>query len=119
MAANRATNHGRFTRFTTTDHLGAGVEYQNGKTFRVSMEVYSKRYRNAPFLVNDQIAYANAIGAYVAVGDQPSIPNAIGRARFELFLQQKSKATLVDGFLQLRHQRIPNRIRRLGHLRCG
>ena len=92
LAANRATNHGRFTRFTTTDHLGAGVEYQNGKTYRVSMEVYSKRYRNAPFLVNDQIAYANAIGAYVAVGDQPSIPNAVGRARgFELFLQQKLK----------------------------
>ena len=92
LAANRATNHGRFTRFTTTDHLGAGVEYQNGKTYRVSMEVYSKRYRNAPFLVNDQIAYANAIGAYVAVGDQPSIPDAVGRARgFELFLQQKLK----------------------------
>ena len=92
LAANRATNHGRFTRFTTTDHLGAGVEYQNGKTYRVSMEVYTKRYRNAPFLVNDQIAYANAIGAYVAVGDQPSIPNAQGRARgFELFLQQKLK----------------------------
>ena len=92
LAANRATNHGRFTRFTTTDHLGTGVEYQNGKTYRVSMEVYTKRYRNAPFLVNDQIAYANAIGAYVAVGDQPSIPNAQGRARgFELFLQQKLK----------------------------
>jgi hypothetical protein len=92
LAANRATNHGRFTRFTTTDHLGAGVEYQNGKTYRVSMEVYSKRYRNAPFLVNDQIAYANAIGAYVAVGDQPSIPKAMGRAHgFELFLQQKLK----------------------------
>ena len=92
LAANSATNHGRFTRFTTTDHLGAGVEYQNGKTYRVSMEVYTKRYRNAPFLVNDQIAYANAIGAYVAVGDQPSIPNAQGRARgFELFLQQKLK----------------------------
>ena len=92
LAANRATNHGRFTRFTMTDHLGAGVEYQNGKTYRVSMEVYTKRYRNAPFLVNDQIAYANAIGAYVAVGDQPSIPNAQGRARgFELFLQQKLK----------------------------
>lgn len=92
LAANRANNYGRFTRFTTTDHLGAGVEYQNGKTYRVSMEVYSKRYRNAPFLVNDQIAYANAIGAYVAVGDQPSVPNALGRARgFELFLQQKLK----------------------------
>jgi hypothetical protein len=92
LAANRATNHGRFTRFTTTDHLGAGVEYQTGKTYRVSMEVYTKRYRNAPFLVNDQIAYANAIGAYVAVGDQPSIPNSQGRARgFELFLQQKLK----------------------------
>ena len=38
----------------------------------------AKRYRNAPFLVNDQIAYANAIGAYVAVGDQPSIPEGPG-----------------------------------------
>ncbi len=92
LAANRASHHGRFTRFTTTDHVGAGLEYKNGKTYRVSMEVYSKRYRNAPYLVNDQIAYANAIGTYVAVGDQPSLPNAEGRARgFELFLQQKLK----------------------------
>ena len=92
LAANRASHHGRFTRFTTTDHVDAGLEYKNGKTYRVSMEVYSKRYRNAPYLVNDQIAYANAIGTYVAVGDQPSLPNAEGRARgFELFLQQKLK----------------------------
>ena len=45
-----------------------------------------------PFLAHDQIAYANAIGAYVAVGDQPSLPTAEGRAQgFELFLQQKLK----------------------------
>ena len=56
------------------------------------MELYRKNYRRAPFLENDQIAFANSIGTYVAIGDQPSSSNALGRSYgFEIFLQQKLK----------------------------
>ncbi len=72
--------------------LAGGVEYQNGQTYRVSIEGYYKGYRRYPFLVQDQISYANAIGAYVAVGDQASTPTSTGRAYgLEVFLQQKLK----------------------------
>ena len=92
LAANTSSLESSVMRFTKADHVGTGIEYQNGKTYRVSMEVYHKQYLHAPFLAHDQIAYANAIGAYVAVGDQPSLPTAEGRAQgFELFLQQKLK----------------------------
>ena len=70
----------------------AGVEYQNGQTYRVSIEGYYKGYSRYPFLLEDQISYANAIGAYVAVGDQASTPTSQGRAYgLEVFLQQKLK----------------------------
>ena len=92
MGANSSHNQSNNTHFTLADHFGTGVEYQNGKTYRVSMEIYLKNYSRAPFLQNDQIAFANAIGTYVAVGDQPSISSAIGRTYgFEIFLQQKLK----------------------------
>ncbi|MEY4650013.1 MAG: hypothetical protein RJA06_86 [Bacteroidota bacterium] len=72
--------------------IAGGVEYQNGQTYRVSIEGYYKGYRRYPFLVQDQISYANAIGAYVAVGDQASTPTSTGRAYgLEVFLQQKLK----------------------------
>ncbi len=92
MAANRSNNRSNFTHFTLADHLGTGIEFQSGKTYRVSMELYRKNYRRAPFLENDQIAFANSIGTYVAIGDQPSSSNALGRSYgFEIFLQQKLK----------------------------
>ncbi|CAI8363103.1 MAG: Uncharacterised protein [Owenweeksia sp. TMED14] len=92
LAANRSQNQSPSSDFTLADHFGTGVEYQSGKTYRVSMEVYSKSYSRAPFLERDKIAFANAIGTYVAVGDQASSSTAVGRAYgFELFLQQKLK----------------------------
>lgn len=70
----------------------AGVEYQNGQTYRVSIEGYYKGYSRYPFLLEDQISYANGIGSYVAVGDQASTPTSEGRAYgLEIFLQQKLK----------------------------
>ena len=47
-----------------------------------------------PYLSADQMAFSQAIGAYVAVGDQVSFSRAQGRAYgLELFLQQKLKGT--------------------------
>ena len=47
-----------------------------------------------PYLWDDQMSFSQAIGAYVAVGDQVSSSVAEGRAYgLELFLQQKLKGT--------------------------
>lgn len=83
---NDASRAGRITQ------QAAGVEYQNGQTYRVSMEVYHKQYQNAAYLLADQMPFAQAIGSYVAVGDQIWSADAEGRAQgLELFLQQKLK----------------------------
>jgi hypothetical protein len=92
QAANSAQGRTADLASALVRQLAGGVEYQNGQTYRVSLEGYYKGYSRYPFLVQDQISYANAIGAYVAVGDQASTPTSMGRAYgLELFLQQKLK----------------------------
>jgi hypothetical protein len=92
QAANTAQGRREDLASALVRQAAAGVEYQNGKTYRVSIEGYYKGYQRYPFLVQDQISYANAIGAYVAVGDQASTPTGEGRAYgLEVFLQQKLK----------------------------
>ena len=92
QAANSAQGRTAELASALVRQLAGGVEYHNGQTYRVSLEGYYKGYSRYPFLVQDQISYANAIGAYVAVGDQASTPTSLGRAYgLELFLQQKLK----------------------------
>jgi len=92
QAANTAQGRRKDLASALVRQAAAGVEYQNGKTYRVSIEGYYKGYQRYPFLLQDQISYANAIGAYVAVGDQASTPTSEGRAYgLEVFLQQKLK----------------------------
>jgi hypothetical protein len=72
----------------------AGIEFQNGQTYRFSLEGYYKGYAQMPFLLADNMAFSQAIGAYVAIGDQPSSAIAEGRSYgVELFLQQKLKGS--------------------------
>ena len=71
-----------------------GIEFQNGQTYRFSLEGYYKAYSQLPYLLDDAMSFSQAIGAYVAVGDQVSTSDAEGRSYgFELFLQQKLKGT--------------------------
>lgn len=92
QAANTAQGRREDLASALVRQAAAGIEYQNGKTYRVSIEGYYKGYQRYPFLLQDQISYANAIGAYVAVGDQASTPTSEGRAYgLEVFLQQKLK----------------------------
>jgi hypothetical protein len=92
QAANSAQGRTADLASALVRQLAGGVEYQNGQTYRVSVEGYYKGYSRYPFLAQDQISYANAIGAYVAVGDQASTPTSEGRAYgLEVFLQQKLK----------------------------
>lgn len=92
QAANSSQGRRQDLASALVRQAAAGVEYQNGQTYRVSIESYYKGYSRYPFLIEDQISYANAIGSYVAVGDQASTPTSEGRAYgLEIFLQQKLK----------------------------
>ncbi|MFY0672282.1 MAG: TonB-dependent receptor [Bacteroidia bacterium] len=78
--------------YIQSNQAALGFEYRNRKTYRASLEVYYKDYSNYPFLLKDSVSFANAMADFVAVGNQPSAPIAIGRSYgTELFIQQKLK----------------------------
>ena len=94
MLANASNTQLEMSQTMNVQHIGGGIEYQNGQTYRFSLEGYYKDYSRMPYLSVDQISFAQAIGAYVAVGDQINAPTAQGRSYgVELFLQQKLKKT--------------------------
>lgn len=94
LLANAANNWLRYSYAAKVNSAAAGIEFQNGQTYRFSLEGYYKGYADLPYLWSDGISFPQAIGAYVAVGDQVSSSVAQGRAYgLELFLQQKLKGT--------------------------
>jgi len=94
ILANAANNWLGDSYAGRVNQAATGIEFQNGQTYRFSLEGYYKDYRQMPYLRADQMAFSQAIGAYVAVGDQVSSSEAQGRAYgLELFLQQKLKGT--------------------------
>ena len=94
ILANTVNNRSRYSYAGRVNQAAAGIEFQNGQTYRFSLEGYYKDYRQMPYLWADQMAFSQAIGAYVAVGDQASSSRAQGRSYgLELFLQQKLKGT--------------------------
>ena len=94
VLANAANNWSRYSYAGIVNQAATGIEFQNGETYRFSLEGYYKYYSNMPYLWDDQMSFSQAIGAYVAVGDQVSSSVAEGRAYgLELFLQQKLKGT--------------------------
>lgn len=94
ILANTANNWSQYSYAGRVNQAATGIEFQNGQTYRFSLEGYYKDYRQMPYLWTDQMAFSQAIGAYVAVGDQVSSSRAQGRSYgLELFLQQKLKGT--------------------------
>jgi hypothetical protein len=94
ILANTANNWSQYSYAGRVNQAATGIEFQNGQTYRFSLEGYYKDYRQMPYLWADQMAFSQAIGAYVSVGDQVSSSRAQGRSYgLELFLQQKLKGT--------------------------
>ena len=94
ILANTANNWLQYSYAGRVNQAATGIEFQNGQTYRFSLEGYYKDYRQMPYLWADQMAFSQAIGAYVSVGDQVSSSRAQGRSYgLELFLQQKLKGT--------------------------
>jgi hypothetical protein len=79
-------------KYMRSDQVSFGFEHKNGQNYRVSLEGFYKRYSDYPFLLSDNISFANAQAEYVAVGTQPSASISEGRAYgVELYIQQKLK----------------------------
>ena len=94
VLANAANNWSKYSTPAKVNQATMGIEFQNGETYRFSLEGYYKYYQDLPYLWEDNISFTQAIGAYVAVGDQVSSSIAQGRSYgLELFLQQKLKGT--------------------------
>jgi hypothetical protein len=94
LLANSANNWTRYSYAAKVKQAATGIEFQNGETYRFSLETYYKYYSDLPYYWSDGIVSNQAIGAYVAVGDQVSSSEAMARSYgIELFLQQKLKHT--------------------------
>lgn len=88
--SNRGTlvNDSLGIRYITADHIVLGLEYQPKQNAKISLEGFYKRYRNYPFSIEDSVALASKGTNFGAVGDEPLLPIAKGRAYgFELLLR--------------------------------
>lgn len=79
-------------KYIRSPQAALGIEYRNADNYRVSVEGFYKHYNNYPFLLLDSISYANAIGDYVIIGNQPASSESQGHAYgLEFYVQQKLK----------------------------
>ncbi len=80
-------------RYTGADHWVLGMEYQPVQNARITVEGFYKVYRNYPFSVGDSVALASKGTDFGAVGDEPLMPVAKGRAYgFEMLLRNADLA---------------------------
>ena len=94
IVANSANNWSRYSYAAKVKQAATGIEFQNGQTYRFSLEGYYKYYSDLPYYFDGGLVSNQLIGAYVAVGDAVSSSEAMARSYgVELFLQQKLKKT--------------------------
>ncbi|MBI3141756.1 MAG: TonB-dependent receptor [Bacteroidetes bacterium] len=78
--------------YINSPQASLGMEFKGNTTYKASIDAYYKGYAQYPFLVRDQIAFANVMADYVAVGNQSTMPIGEGQAYgLEMFIQQKLK----------------------------
>lgn len=86
------TAAGSVLDYMKSNHWGIGVEHNSKESYRFSVELFSKKYHQYPFLLSDSISFANAVADYVVVGNQATSATGEGRAYgTEIFIQQKLK----------------------------
>ncbi len=74
----------RNTQFTT------GIEHNNVRGYQLKIESFYKNYFNYPFLLKDNLSFANANAAYALIGRDDATSTSNGRA-FGLEFQIKQK----------------------------
>lgn len=87
---NQGEFENRSADYTRSDHLVAGVEYLIGRSARVTLEGFYKRYDNYPISAIDSISLANKGGGFEVLGNEPVVTDGLGRTYgLELLFQQK------------------------------
>lgn len=72
------------------DHIVAGLEWNTGKSSRMTLEGYFKLYDNYPFLLRNNISLANLGGDFGVVGNEPATSTSQGRTYgLEYLFQQR------------------------------
>lgn len=89
----RLTNKG--VKYIRSEHLVAGLEYQNKTNGRITVEGFYKRYSRYPLGLQDSVSIANQGSDFGIVGDEPVDSRSRGYSTgIEVLLQQK----LFKGF---------------------
>lgn len=76
-------------RYTRSDHLVAGIEFNSDKNRKFTLEGFYKWYSDYPLLLRDSISLANVGGDFGVVGNEPAAPISDGRAFGIEFLAQQ------------------------------
>jgi hypothetical protein len=92
-------SEGRLTntnvRYIRSEHLVAGLEYQNKTNGRITIEGFYKRYSRYPLGLQDSVSIANQGSDFGIVGDEPVDSRSRGFSQgIEVLFQQK----LFKGF---------------------
>jgi hypothetical protein len=76
--------------YSRCNHIVAGVEFLPKESFRITAEVFYKKYSNYLVSKNSGISLANLGADFSAVGNEAVLSNGNGNAYgFEIFVQQK------------------------------
>ena len=95
---NDLENRENGIKYIRSDHLVGGVEYRFPFNARITVESFYKKYRDYPFLIEDQVALANLGADFGVLGNAPAAPDAEGRSYGLEFLYQQK---LYKGFYGL------------------
>ena len=80
------------SKYTRSDHLVFGIEYNNTDSSRFSLEAFNKKYYNYPVSVNDMVSLANKGGDFEVLGNEDVSTSGRGKSYgIEFLYQQKLK----------------------------
>ncbi|GAB1307472.1 TonB-dependent receptor [Urechidicola sp. KH5] len=81
--------------YIQSDHIVAGASFSPSFFSKITVEGFYKKYKNYPFLLNDEISLANLGGDFGVIGNEPANSTSRGRSYgFELMAQQKLSNTI-------------------------
>lgn len=96
---NNLVNKDNALKYIRSDHFIAGLEFNPGKSSKITLEGFYKDYANYPFLLRDSISLANLGGDFGVIGNEPATSVSDGRSYgLELLIQQKLTSSIYGIF---------------------
>lgn len=87
QGGNTVVNPGNYIQ---SNHLVAGTEWIPSNSFRLTAELFYKKYNRYPISVIEGISLANKGSEFGSIGNEPIVQNGEGRAYgLEIFAQKK------------------------------